>query len=778
MRKISVPVLLLCLNSGQCWSATSASFTLTCAYEGDVNCNLGDDTDTFITKINDCNMLKNIQAPGVGKALLIKHNLLEKCDDRVVKKLRTDSKNCTREIEYVGENSDLLLYCSNNTNLQTKYESQQARLCLAQTSVENASSAIKVASDQYAICNGNNIKDCPVDARVKGADNLIYECTNGGWEKYEFVDTDVCREDVFKYPRTVYNLGSVSALLIADDRDAAYDGYVHVKVSGADTRSLRIANFCYMSDKDTYCSDQSKYHDYRYGTYGKLCSGTNTSDTKGVDITSGSVSNAIIASADPDVTYSNNGECENSGGVWNDEKKVCRCTGEGVKANLDPNPVVQPYMNQQNSETLYYSVCKCVAGYKRQDDKYTDDCIEADDTITEKVTDYEKMRQNAEDAYNAARDHEQSWANKGLTAASTLATGAGAMTALQAYAEQQADADAERDMAAYLATFKCEYGDGKTFNAGNEEITLPGGNELLGYYSEYKSLADNVKQTKTALGLRPGIESEVLYDRAQSGLYQYTNAARQSGGEISLARALTDSDSADAEKWNAQKEQTAQNLKTGTIAAAGGITAGIVGNRLINRNWKPSPLIEVLKPVITRVANEHTQTFEPITVVASEPEVTGDDSPQQPEYKQFSKLDIPVQNGVFKSGQLELTEQAKTDLTELVQSIKDSLKDPRYQKAELKISVDAYTDGQSLGPETKKRLNVKDNNDLSQARAAAILNQLKSSFNNDTITYEANGKGVHLDCQKDGKPVNASDDRCRKLSITVTDEHNYDDQAN
>ena len=185
-----------------------------------------------------------------------------------------------------------------------------------------------------------------------------------------------------------------------------------------------------------------------------------------------------------------------------------------------------------------------------------------------------------------ARDKENSWANRGLTAASTATTGLGTMAAASAIAAQRSDAEAEKEMRAYIETMKCDYGGGQNIKLGNEETTLPGGNELLEYYTEYKSLADELKQTKTALGLRPGIESETLYDRAQTGLYQYANAGKTGGGETSLYRALTDSESTDAAAWTEQKEETSKQLKTGAIVAGTGIVGGIVGNHLINERGK------------------------------------------------------------------------------------------------------------------------------------------------------------------------------------------------
>ena len=183
-----------------------------------------------------------------------------------------------------------------------------------------------------------------------------------------------------------------------------------------------------------------------------------------------------------------------------------------------------------------------------------------------------------------AKEAENSWANRAVTAASTAATGIGAMQAASALAEKRADAEAEKEMRAYIETMKCEYGNGQNVKLGNEEITLPGGNELLDYYTEYKQLADNLKTTKSALGLRSGIESEVLYDRAQSGLYQYASIGKTGGAETSLYRALTDKESEDASAWAEQKEKSAKQLKTGGLVGAGGVGAGIIGNAIINKN--------------------------------------------------------------------------------------------------------------------------------------------------------------------------------------------------
>lgn len=206
-------------------------------------------------------------------------------------------------------------------------------------------------------------------------------------------------------------------------------------------------------------------------------------------------------------------------------------------------------------------------------------------TIQEKIDALEservgKLSENA----TAMRENEQRLENRALTSASTAATGLGGMQLGEGIAEKQADADAERDMRAYLATFRCEYGNGQSVTAGNEEIILPGGNELMDYYTEYKLIADRLKQTKAALGLRPGIESETLYDKAQSNLYQYSTTGITDGAYTSLSRALMDPDSKDANEWTAQKEKTKNKLTAGAVAAGIGVVGGIVGNAIINKD--------------------------------------------------------------------------------------------------------------------------------------------------------------------------------------------------
>ncbi len=185
--------------------------------------------------------------------------------------------------------------------------------------------------------------------------------------------------------------------------------------------------------------------------------------------------------------------------------------------------------------------------------------------------------------YNAARSREQSLANKILGAAAIGASGIGGMMLASGLSEQQSDADAERAMRAYLATFTCKYGD-KRVNGGAVDVELPGGNELVGLYSEYVALANDLKVRKAALGIKPGIESESILDSATSGLYDDISVGKTSGVYTSLSRALSDPNGADAAAWAAQKEESSKKVTTGATVGGVGAAGGAIGNLIINRD--------------------------------------------------------------------------------------------------------------------------------------------------------------------------------------------------
>ena len=188
-------------------------------------------------------------------------------------------------------------------------------------------------------------------------------------------------------------------------------------------------------------------------------------------------------------------------------------------------------------------------------------------------------------AYDEAKATEQSDANKILTAATTAATGLGGMQLMRGLAEQSSDKDAAADMAAYIETMRCTYGDGKQVKAGPDEIELPGANdaELMKLRSEYLALAADLKERKEALGMKPGIESEVILDRATTGLYDDENIGITGGNYGSLYRAQMQNNETDQAKLVEEQNTSAKLVKGGAIGVGAGIAIGIVGNLLINK---------------------------------------------------------------------------------------------------------------------------------------------------------------------------------------------------
>lgn len=239
--------------------------------------------------------------------------------------------------------------------------------------------------------------------------------------------------------------------------------------------------------------------------------------------------------------------------------------------------------HREYNEETQQEVCiidECKEGYTRAPDFLS--CIEPILSEEDAKKEIEELQENADEM----KAKEQSTANKLLGGASIGAMGIGGMQALSALSEQRADTAAEQDMAAYLATFRCDYGQGKNILGGETGIELPGGNQLFSLYNEYIQLAADLKIRKEALGLTPGIESETILDKAETGLYDDVGLGKTGGAYTSLATALSDSTSADAAAWAAQKADTAQQLETGLITAGVGAAVGIVGNLAINENRK------------------------------------------------------------------------------------------------------------------------------------------------------------------------------------------------
>lgn len=234
------------------------------------------------------------------------------------------------------------------------------------------------------------------------------------------------------------------------------------------------------------------------------------------------------------------------------------------------------YYDASEQKTLCI-IDECKDGYKVSNDLLS--CI-LESALSEE--DAKKRMDQLKENAQTMKDRENSTENKLLGAAGIGAVGIGGMNIASALSEQNADRNAEEDMKAYLATFRCDYGQGRNITGGETNIQLPGGNELIQYTTEYKQLALSLKSDKEALGMLPGIESETVFDSATTGLYDDVSIGIQKGAFTSLSRALLDENSADAAEWQKMKDDTAKKLKTGLVVAGTGALATIAGNIAIN----------------------------------------------------------------------------------------------------------------------------------------------------------------------------------------------------
>lgn len=210
--------------------------------------------------------------------------------------------------------------------------------------------------------------------------------------------------------------------------------------------------------------------------------------------------------------------------------------------------------------------------------------------LLDKIAELNTISQNLkklEDAYQQAKKRETSLANRTLTAMTMAATGIGGMQLAQGLAEQKADKDAEMAMDAYMATFRCEYGSGKSFKGGATQIELPGGNnsEMMKMRQSYLKLAADLKERKNILGLKAGIESLVVLDKVQTGLYDDEGVGVTSGAYGSLYRAKMGNE-ADQAKLDEAGQVSAGRVKGGGAALGSGVVGGVSGNLLINHMKK------------------------------------------------------------------------------------------------------------------------------------------------------------------------------------------------
>ncbi len=218
----------------------------------------------------------------------------------------------------------------------------------------------------------------------------------------------------------------------------------------------------------------------------------------------------------------------------------------------------------------------CADGFKASGDGLS--CV-SELTKEESAERVKKLQDN----YDAMQDKEMSLANRITGAAGIGAVGIGGMQLASALSEQKSDADAERDMAAYLATFRCSWGSGQSANGGDTDVNIGGAGQITNLYREYMNLAADLKARKESLELPAGIESEVILNSANTGLYDDVSVGKTDGAFTSVARALSDKTSEDAAEWSAQQDASAQKLKTGATIAGVGAVGSLAANVIVNK---------------------------------------------------------------------------------------------------------------------------------------------------------------------------------------------------
>jgi len=567
MRKILFAIFVIFMATAAWPEAKQATFSIQCGDSAGTMCYKILNNNNDIIEINDCDTKNwNIEP---GKAFLIDKNLTKLC---LKERIMALEKNCTDvQRSHFNSENKLLLSCASDTKYELIVDSEVSqtlartadlsyneRLCISSGGVygENI-----VGATNGCLCANN----AGTAGKVSFSNDLgcVYTMENA-----EYIGTSsgyggelpnvLCTASGGSYNNNQCTCSSDKQLVQSKHKTSCKCVETHVfqdpmnKQLGCVKKdeTFNILGTVYDSFDNTIENVNILYNETQNATTDQNGSfNINVSNVSYIIFSHDGYKKSIYSAID----------------LKNNTKVILQSTGD-----KDTNK-----QDAENPEVTHAGEYVTEAPGRTDTDE-TDENVNGDTN-----QDLSDKLKSARDALAAAKEKENSLANKSLSAISTAATSLGAMQLAEGIAEKKADEEAEKQMRNYISTMKCEYGGGKHVDFGVEE-TLPGGNELLEYYTEYKTLADNLKTTKAALGLRAGIESEVLYDRAQSGLYQYASTGKTGGGETSLFRALTDSESEDATAWSEQKETASKKLKVGGGVAAGGAAVGVIGNAAIN----------------------------------------------------------------------------------------------------------------------------------------------------------------------------------------------------
>ena len=378
-----------------------------------------------------------------------------------------------------------------------------------------------------------------------------------------------------------------------------------------------------------------------------------------------------------------------------------------------------------------------------------------------------ELKSNAD----AMKEKEQSTENKLLSGASMGAMGIAGMQTLSALSEQRADQQAEQDMTAYLATFRCDFGQGKFIKGGQTNVELPGAGQLSTLYNEYMNLAEDLKTRKESLGLAQGIESEVIIDTSVINLYDDVGTGIN-GTFTSLAKALSDSTSADAAEWAEQKEKTSQQIKNGIITMVTTAVASTAINKFINDN-KPK---ELSKEIIAKYDAKRQQIREDLSSIETKSEqdaqtaaATEEEEQQQQQPQQQDKSIIKIYSAsLFDSGGIEITEKGKKILTEIISKINEQL----AEEENFKFILASHTDkDQIIQKSTLCASNEICNNlNLSEKRATVtkeyLIQNSANLFTEANITICPMGDSM----AKGTSPEEKANDRYIDIFLYLEDE--------
>lgn len=389
-----------------------------------------------------------------------------------------------------------------------------------------------------------------------------------------------------------------------------------------------------------------------------------------------------------------------------------------------------------------------------------------------------ELKSNAD----AMKEKEQSTENKLLSGASMGAMGIAGMQTLSALSEQRADQQAEQDMTAYLATFRCDFGQGKFIKGGQTNIELPGAGQLSTLYNEYMNLAEDLKTRKESLGLAQGIESEVIIDTSVINLYDDVGTGIN-GTFTSLAKALSDSTSADAAEWAEQKEKTSQQIKNGIITMVTTAVASTAANKFINDN-KPK---ELSKEIIAKYDAKRQKIREDLSSIETKSEqdaqtattTENDKTPttqekkeeeeEQQQQQQQDKSIIKIYSAsLFDSGGIEITKDGENVLDEIISKIKKQL----VEEENFKIILASFTDSDGIIQTSTLCTTYKicNNYNLSEKRATVtkeyLIQNSANLFTEDNISICPMGDNM----AKGTSPEEKADDRYIDIFLYLENE--------